>query len=102
MRWDLAGSSLGDSLKELGSSLGTRREIAGKKTGGLAVRLSKVAGVYRTQSIDQRAGQCKSQVGIRKVEGTTFAEISVGKLSVSDGWIAHTTEFGRRPTGVGG
>ncbi|RRT35378.1 hypothetical protein B296_00035923 [Ensete ventricosum] len=48
MRWDLAGSSLGDSLKELGSSLGTRREIAGKKTGGLTVRLSEVAGVYRT------------------------------------------------------
>ncbi|RWW85082.1 hypothetical protein BHE74_00006274 [Ensete ventricosum] len=45
MRWDLAGSSLGDSPKESGSSLGTRREIAGKKTGGLAARLPEVAGV---------------------------------------------------------
>ncbi|RRT47270.1 hypothetical protein B296_00029381 [Ensete ventricosum] len=51
----LAGSSddevgsrrklLGDSSKELGSSLGTRREIAGKKTRGLAVRLPKVVGL---------------------------------------------------------
>ncbi|RWW82669.1 hypothetical protein BHE74_00008859 [Ensete ventricosum] len=47
MRWDLAGSSLGDSLKESGSSLGTRREIAGKKTGGLAARLPEVAGLCR-------------------------------------------------------
>ncbi|RZS13870.1 hypothetical protein BHM03_00045500 [Ensete ventricosum] len=46
MQWDLAGSSLGDSPKESGSLLGTRREIAGKKTGGLTVRLSKVARVY--------------------------------------------------------
>ncbi|RRT43430.1 hypothetical protein B296_00012499 [Ensete ventricosum] len=45
MRWDLTGSSLGDSPKESGSSLGTRREIAGKKTGGLAARLPEVAGV---------------------------------------------------------
>ncbi|RZR88898.1 hypothetical protein BHM03_00016547 [Ensete ventricosum] len=63
MRWDLAGSSLGDSSKESGSSLGTRREIAGKKTGGLATRLSEVVGVCRT-----------------------------GKPSVSDGWTARTTE----------
>ncbi|RWV83353.1 hypothetical protein GW17_00055045 [Ensete ventricosum] len=34
MRWDLVGSSLG-----------TRREIAGKKTGGLAARLPEVVGV---------------------------------------------------------
>ncbi|RRT63595.1 hypothetical protein B296_00020331 [Ensete ventricosum] len=45
MWWDLAGSSLGDSPKESGSSLGTRREIAEKKTGGLASRLPEVAGV---------------------------------------------------------
>ncbi|RRT31471.1 hypothetical protein B296_00058098, partial [Ensete ventricosum] len=45
MRWDLVGSSLGDSPKELGSSLGTRREITEKKTGGLAARLSEVAEV---------------------------------------------------------
>ncbi|RWW40422.1 hypothetical protein BHE74_00054167 [Ensete ventricosum] len=47
MQWDLVGSLLGDSPKESGSSLGTRREIAGKKTGGLAARLSEVAGVCR-------------------------------------------------------
>ncbi|RWW42944.1 hypothetical protein BHE74_00051449, partial [Ensete ventricosum] len=42
---DLVGSSLGDSPKESGSSLGTRREIAGKKTGRLVARLSEVVGV---------------------------------------------------------
>ncbi|RRT32406.1 hypothetical protein B296_00058555 [Ensete ventricosum] len=47
MRWDLARSSLGDSSKKLGSSLGTQREIAGKKTRGLATRLPDVAGVCR-------------------------------------------------------
>ncbi|RRT42589.1 hypothetical protein B296_00041002, partial [Ensete ventricosum] len=36
---------VGDSLKESGSSLGTRREIARKKIGGLAARLLEVAGV---------------------------------------------------------
>ncbi|RWW06371.1 hypothetical protein GW17_00030308 [Ensete ventricosum] len=45
IRWDLARSSLGDSPKESGSSLGMRREIARKKTRGLAVRLSEVAGI---------------------------------------------------------
>ncbi|RRT64813.1 hypothetical protein B296_00007205 [Ensete ventricosum] len=37
MRWDLVGSSLGDSPKESGSSLGTRREIT--------VRFSEVVGL---------------------------------------------------------
>ncbi|RWW23749.1 hypothetical protein GW17_00011987 [Ensete ventricosum] len=37
--------SLRDSPKELGSSLGTQREITGKKTGGLAARLLEVARV---------------------------------------------------------
>ncbi|RRT32357.1 hypothetical protein B296_00052813 [Ensete ventricosum] len=45
MRWDLARSSLEDSSKGSGSSLGTRREIAGKKTGGLAARMLKAAGL---------------------------------------------------------
>ncbi|RWV98618.1 hypothetical protein GW17_00038527 [Ensete ventricosum] len=45
MRWDLVRSSLGDSPKESGSSLGTRREIARKKTEGLTARLLEVAGV---------------------------------------------------------
>ncbi|RRT71497.1 hypothetical protein B296_00025828 [Ensete ventricosum] len=47
MQWNLVGSSLGDSPKESGSSLGTRREIAGKKTEGLAARLPEVAEVCR-------------------------------------------------------
>ncbi|RRT70518.1 hypothetical protein B296_00036411, partial [Ensete ventricosum] len=41
MRWDLAGSLLGDLPKGSGSSLGTRTEIVGKKTGGLATRMSE-------------------------------------------------------------
>ncbi|RWW01094.1 hypothetical protein GW17_00035890 [Ensete ventricosum] len=45
MQWDLVGSLLGDSPKETGSSLGTRREITGKKTRGLATRLPEVARV---------------------------------------------------------
>ncbi|RRT33144.1 hypothetical protein B296_00043724 [Ensete ventricosum] len=43
MKWDLTKSSLGDPPKESGSSLGMRREITEKKTGGLAVRLPEVA-----------------------------------------------------------
>ncbi|RWV77100.1 hypothetical protein GW17_00062121 [Ensete ventricosum] len=54
MRWDLAGSSLGDSPNESGSSLGTQREIAEKKTEGLVARLPEVVGVCeRHQSTDQ-------------------------------------------------
>ncbi|RRT31253.1 hypothetical protein B296_00054218 [Ensete ventricosum] len=45
MQWDLVKISLRDSLKESGSSLGTRREITEKKIGGLAARLPKYAGV---------------------------------------------------------
>ncbi|RWV98292.1 hypothetical protein GW17_00038875 [Ensete ventricosum] len=45
MRRYLVGSSLGDSPKESGSSQGTRREIAGKKTRGHATILPEVAGV---------------------------------------------------------
>ncbi|RZS21004.1 hypothetical protein BHM03_00053583, partial [Ensete ventricosum] len=45
MQWDLAGSSLRDLSKESGSLLGTRREIVGKKTGGLIVILPEVARV---------------------------------------------------------
>ncbi|RWW46406.1 hypothetical protein BHE74_00047665, partial [Ensete ventricosum] len=46
MQWDLTGSLLGDSPKESG----TRREIVGKKTGGLTVRLLEVTGVYGSES----------------------------------------------------
>ncbi|RRT65273.1 hypothetical protein B296_00011023 [Ensete ventricosum] len=44
MQWDLVRSSLGDSPKEAGSSLGMRREIVGKKTRGLTVRLPEYMG----------------------------------------------------------
>ncbi|RWW17151.1 hypothetical protein GW17_00018942 [Ensete ventricosum] len=40
-------------------------------------------GLIELRSVDQRAGQRKSQAGIRKVEGNTFTEISTGKPSVS-------------------
>ncbi|RWW60524.1 hypothetical protein BHE74_00032472 [Ensete ventricosum] len=46
MQWDLSESSLGDSPKESGSSLGIRTEIAKKKTRGLAARLPEVTGAY--------------------------------------------------------
>ncbi|RWW37458.1 hypothetical protein BHE74_00057410, partial [Ensete ventricosum] len=45
MRWDLVGSSLGDSPNESGSLLGTRRDITGKKTKGLTTTLPEVGGV---------------------------------------------------------
>ncbi|RZS11229.1 hypothetical protein BHM03_00042534 [Ensete ventricosum] len=45
MQWDLVGSLLGDLSKESGSSLKTQREVAGKKTEGLATRLLDIAGV---------------------------------------------------------
>ncbi|RRT42403.1 hypothetical protein B296_00041390, partial [Ensete ventricosum] len=69
MRWDLVGSPLGDSPKESGSSLGTRREIAGKKTGGLAVRLREVARLCRTKvnSMHRVNAVGNSQGGRRKL-----------------------------------
>ncbi|RWW65303.1 hypothetical protein BHE74_00027394 [Ensete ventricosum] len=51
MLWDLAGSSLGDSPKGSGSSLETHREIAGKKTGELATRMSEAGTCNRQQAI---------------------------------------------------
>ncbi|RWW55272.1 hypothetical protein BHE74_00038102 [Ensete ventricosum] len=64
MQWDLARSSLGDSLKGSGSSLGARREIIGRRP-------------------DDLSQECRSQrqvlVGIRKVEETTFVKIQTGK-----------------------
>ncbi|RRT33111.1 hypothetical protein B296_00029197, partial [Ensete ventricosum] len=45
MQCDRVESSLGDSSKESGSSLGTQREIVRKKTGGLTTRVSEVAGL---------------------------------------------------------
>ncbi|RRT38976.1 hypothetical protein B296_00053864 [Ensete ventricosum] len=56
MRCDLTGSSQGDSPKELGSSLGTRREIARKKTEGLIARLPEVIRVCGTKAA-RRGGQ---------------------------------------------
>ncbi|RWW01850.1 hypothetical protein GW17_00035100 [Ensete ventricosum] len=65
-RWDLVGSSLRDSPKESGSSLGMRREIAGKKTGGLVARLPEAAEVYR--NYNQRIGQSQVQALDRSEE----------------------------------
>ncbi|RWV77054.1 hypothetical protein GW17_00062174 [Ensete ventricosum] len=79
IRWDLAGSSLGDSPKESRSSLGTRREIAGKKIGGLAVRLPEVARVCGTT-----ANRCRR---VNRLNG---------------GWTARTTDYGRRLMANGG
>ncbi|RWV89285.1 hypothetical protein GW17_00048568 [Ensete ventricosum] len=70
----LAGNTKGDHWKE------NRRTCR------------KIAGGYRSM---REAGQRKSQAGIRRVEVTTFADISVGKPPVSDGWTARTTESGR-------
>ncbi|RZR88806.1 hypothetical protein BHM03_00016441 [Ensete ventricosum] len=70
MRWDLTGSSLGDSPNESGSSLGTRREITGKKTGGLAVRLPEVARVCRRFDLHPKkigsGCRCASRMRTRK------------------------------------
>ncbi|RWW19822.1 hypothetical protein GW17_00016085 [Ensete ventricosum] len=77
--WDLAESLLGDSSKGWGSSLGARREIAGRRP-------------------DDLPQECRSQhqvkAGILKVEGTTFEKISVGKPPVSDGCTAIAQAFG--------
>ncbi|RZS19319.1 hypothetical protein BHM03_00051698 [Ensete ventricosum] len=45
MRWDLVESSLRDSPKGLRSLLGTRREIARKKTAGLVTIMLKAVGL---------------------------------------------------------
>ncbi|RRT36022.1 hypothetical protein B296_00033629 [Ensete ventricosum] len=58
MQWDFVGSSLGGSPKESGSSLGTRREIAGKKTGGLAARLPEYTGCYAPLAAALSIGSC--------------------------------------------
>ncbi|RZS19385.1 hypothetical protein BHM03_00051773 [Ensete ventricosum] len=66
MRRYLVGSSLGDSPKESGSSQGTRREIAGKKTRGHATILPEVAGVCgraATRGDTSRGGVAGPKVG---------------------------------------
>ncbi|RRT77024.1 hypothetical protein B296_00000802 [Ensete ventricosum] len=70
MQWDLVRSSLGDSPKESGSSLGTQREIAGKKNEGLAARLleiTEVCGRFDLQPKKIGSGcQCASRRRTRK------------------------------------
>ncbi|RZS21029.1 hypothetical protein BHM03_00053617 [Ensete ventricosum] len=66
MRWDLAGSSLGESPKESGSSLGTRREITRKKTEGLAVRLLEVAGLCGRFNLHPKKISSESRSASRK------------------------------------
>ncbi|RRT52097.1 hypothetical protein B296_00029371 [Ensete ventricosum] len=86
MRWDLAGSSLGDSPKESGSSLGTRREIDGKKTGGLTVKLPEVAGVCESENLGDgqllTVGKPPKSVG-RSV-GETLASTCYPRCLVQD------------------
>ncbi|RWW75030.1 hypothetical protein BHE74_00016966 [Ensete ventricosum] len=52
--------------------------------------------------IKREVGQHQVQTRIRKVEGTTFPEISAGKPLVSSGWTARTLEIGWRPAITGG
>ncbi|RZS16257.1 hypothetical protein BHM03_00048226 [Ensete ventricosum] len=83
MRWDLVGSLLGDSSKESGSSLGTRKEITGKKTGGLTVRLSEVAGVCGNDGPRYSLGiepSSDDAVGSHRKFAKRFAE-RIGKLT---------------------
>ncbi|RRT34391.1 hypothetical protein B296_00038742 [Ensete ventricosum] len=54
-----------------------------KKTGRLTERISKAAKLAGVQA------------GIRKVEGTTFSEIPMGKPLVSNDWTARTLETRR-------
>ncbi|RWW20723.1 hypothetical protein GW17_00015147 [Ensete ventricosum] len=79
MRWDLAGSSLGDSLKESGSLLETRREIAGKKTGELIARLSEVV---RITSDGQQltAGKLPRTIGRNRPRGESDHQPHHGRL----------------------
>ncbi|RRT43977.1 hypothetical protein B296_00045208 [Ensete ventricosum] len=72
-------SSLGDSSKGSGNSLGTRREIAGR----------------RPENSVQECRRLPDWREIRKVEGTTFVKILVGKPSVSSECTATTQAFGR-------
>ncbi|RWW43717.1 hypothetical protein BHE74_00050591 [Ensete ventricosum] len=87
MRWDLVGSSLGDSPKESGNSLGMRREIAGKKIGGLAARLpeyegSSIWGSITGPPIPQNPGDSQ--------------QVAAGKSIVSGSWTACTIDYRRR------
>ncbi|RWV85502.1 hypothetical protein BHE74_00050822 [Ensete ventricosum] len=50
------------------------------------------------QLVDQRVGQHQVQAGIRKVEGTTFAKISISKPPVNDGCTVATQAFERLTT----
>ncbi|RZS28977.1 hypothetical protein BHM03_00062641 [Ensete ventricosum] len=65
--------------KLAGNTLGDHR----KKTGRLVTRMSDWRDQYQVQA------------EIRKVEGTTFAEIPTGKPLVSDGCTATAQDFGR-------
>ncbi|RWW04681.1 hypothetical protein GW17_00032072 [Ensete ventricosum] len=95
-------------------AVGSRRKFARRFVEGIRKLTGNVKGDHRKE--DRRtcrkivggcrsireAGQRKSQAKIRKVEGTTFAKISTGKLSVSGGWTACTIESGRWAVAFGG
>ncbi|RWW36478.1 hypothetical protein BHE74_00058496 [Ensete ventricosum] len=70
----------------IGKLVGNTLRDCRKKTGRLTVRMPEAAGLAEVQA------------RIRKVEGTTFAEISIGKPSVSGGCTAATQVFGQLTT----
>ncbi|RWW52405.1 hypothetical protein BHE74_00041183 [Ensete ventricosum] len=85
----------------VGSSLGARRrdqeahwEHARRSSEENRKTHRKNAKGYRISRI-QRISQYKVQVGIRKVEGTTFLEILTVEPLVSDGCTAYAQVFGR-------
>ncbi|RWV77977.1 hypothetical protein BHE74_00040963 [Ensete ventricosum] len=84
MQWDLAGSSLGDSPKESGSSLGTRREITRKKTGGLAARLPEVTGVCGRFDLHlKKIGSGCRCASRRRTRKWTYAKPKLVRLDVA-------------------
>ncbi|RRT35078.1 hypothetical protein B296_00021294 [Ensete ventricosum] len=77
----------------LDDAVGPRREFARRFTEGIRKLAGSTPGC--AQLVDQRVGQHQVQVRIRKVEGTTFTEISMVKPPVSDGCTAAAQAFGR-------
>ncbi|RWW20640.1 hypothetical protein BHE74_00052582 [Ensete ventricosum] len=53
MQWDLVGSSLGDSLKELGSSLGKHQEIARRRLEDSLQECRKLSDWREEQRLDR-------------------------------------------------
>ncbi|RRT32193.1 hypothetical protein B296_00057917 [Ensete ventricosum] len=94
MRWDLVESSLGDSPKESGSSLRTRREITRKKTVGLTTRLPEVIGI---------CGMIGLPVPHNPSGGQQVSVSKPPKWPVNGPYhILRVADYGRRPVADGG